>query len=169
MGTSPPRPAALWVLTQGATPSKPLMGFQARSSGSHWDFPLTSPNRELYLKYQQGLAQNDTTLLPFVGVNKILPSSPAPQLGVMQDMGWGMPPGWGPSGSFAPLNGLEKEASSRWEQRWGAAPWGDSRPGHGAALQGTAPKTFTELFSKCTEGCVYPAAHNCFFGRIPNT
>lgn len=107
---------------------KPLMAFQARSSGhgSHWGFPLTSPNWELYPKYLQDLAQNDTTLLPFVGVNKNLPSSACPMAG--GDAGYGMwdmgCPRLGPLRGFCPTEVFGEGSELQVGAKVGSSPVG---------------------------------------------
>lgn len=172
MGANPRRPTALWNSARGTTPIKPLMGFQARSSGhgSHCDFPLTSPNCELHPKYLQDLARNDTTVLLLVGVNKILPSSAHPMAG--RDAGYGMwdAPTLGPLGGFCLTEVFGEGSELRMGAKVRSSPVGwQLALAMERLLQSSVAKTFIELFSKCTEGCVYPAAYNCFFGRIPNT
>lgn len=133
-------------------------------------FLLTSPNRRLCPKYLQDWARNDTTVLPLVWVNKILPHSACPA--ARRDAGCGMRDADAshtgtPRGGFAPFrfpNVCSRgTASSGPERTWGRAnPRGDSRLAPRTmerVLESSVAKTFIELFFKCTVGCVYRAAY----------
>lgn len=172
MGANPPRPTDPRNLTQGTTPikfhlwaSRPDPVAMVLTGTFHCLLQIGN----FTLNICRIWLQMTSHLL--VGSTRSSPALPAPRPGVVQDMGCWMPPHWGLSGGLAPLKCLEKEASSGWEQTQGAALWGDSQPWpwSGASEQHLDKKTFIEMLSKCTEGYVYPAAYNCFFGKIPST